>query len=143
MSQVIEAKPSSEGPHILLRLIWFILVGWWLGQIVLLLAWALNLLVVTLPLGLWLLNRLPQVFTLRPTSHRIEAFHGGSGTVIVRQEAEQRPFLLRAVYFLLVGWWASLVWLEAAWLLALSIIGIPLAFWMFGVSDAVTTLRRM
>ena len=140
---VIQAKPYSQGPNILLRVLWFIFVGWWLGQIMLLLAWAANVLIVTLPLGMWLLNHLPQVFTLRPTSHRLEAFHGESGTVIVKSEIEQRAFWLRAVYFLLVGWWFSLLWMEAAWLLALTLVGLPLGFWMFGVSAAVTTLRRM
>ncbi|MBI2913341.1 MAG: YccF domain-containing protein [Chloroflexi bacterium] len=139
----MEATPYSERPNIFVRALWFIFIGWWLGQIVLLVAWVANLLVLTLPLGLWLLNRLPQVFTLRPMAHDIEAFHTERGTVIVRRDVEQRGFWVRAVYFVLIGWWFSLLWLELAWVLGLTVIGLPMSFWMLGVSAAVTTLRRM
>ena len=128
---------EDRGPNLLLRVLWFVLVGWWLAGVASGLAWFLNATVIGLPLGLWLLNRLPTLATLRPQEQtwRIE------GTVAIRGKT-QRPFLLRAVYFLLVGWWFSGLWLAAAYLALISIIGLPLAFWMYGRVGAVTTLYR-
>ncbi len=132
-----------DAPNILVRVLWFVFFGWWLGEIVLLLAWVSMILILPIPLGLWMLNRLPQVFTLRPYRYRVEAFQTEAGTILARQNVEQRGFLIRALYFVLIGWWLSLIWLELAWVLAFIIVGLPLAFWMFGVSARVATLRRM
>lgn len=63
-------------------------------------------------------------------------------TVVKSVEPEQRNFWWRTVYFILVGWWFSLIWLELAWLAGLTLILLPLSFWMFTASAAVTTLRR-
>ena len=45
---------------LLVRIVWFILLGWWLGAVAISLAWLLNVLIITLPVGLFILNRLPQ-----------------------------------------------------------------------------------
>jgi uncharacterized membrane protein YccF (DUF307 family) len=142
---VFIVAPTQKGPNLLVRFLWFLFVGWWAGQLVVLLAWLLNLTIIGLPLGLWLLNRLPQVFTLRPETKEwrvSEAGEGGTAWVAEAVSIPQRPLLWRALYFVLIGWWFSLLWLEAAWLLGLSIIGLPLSFLMFSKSAAVTTLRR-
>ena len=55
---------------------------------------------------------------------------------------EQCPFLLRAVYCILIGWWFSGLWMAAAYVALISIVGIPLAFWMYGRIGALTTLFR-
>ncbi len=46
------------------RALWFICVGWWIGFIYLYTAWALCVLIVTMPIGLWLFNRTGRVMTL-------------------------------------------------------------------------------
>ena len=56
---------------------------------------------------------------------------------------DQHPLIVRAVYFLLVGWWFSGVWMAVAYALLISIIGMPIAFWMYGRVGAVTTLHRV
>jgi uncharacterized membrane protein YccF (DUF307 family) len=124
-------------PNLILRVIWFVLVGWWLAGILSAAAWALNTTIIGLPLGLWLINRLPLAATLRP----IESFYQVvDGQVI--SGVRQRPFLIRAVYFLLIGWWLSGLWMALAYALLISIIGMPVAFWMYGRIGAVTTLFR-
>jgi len=100
---------------------------------------------IGLPLGLWLLNRLPQVFTLRGETKQWQVSAAGEGDTTWMAQAvsiTQRPLHWRALYFVLVGWWLSLLWLEVAWLVGLTIIGLPLSFFMFSKSAAVTTLRR-
>lgn len=124
--------------NILIRALWFIFIGWWLGLIAIWAGWLLNVLIITLPLGLFILNRLPQIMTLRPESQDWQV--DGSGRIIAG-EPQQVNFIVRAIYFLLIGWWFSLVWLSLAYLALAVIILMPLAFWMFNRAPAVTTLR--
>ena len=137
-------QPEEKGPGCLIRILYFIFVGLWLGGIVTVAAWVLNVTIIGLPLGLWLLNRLPQLMTLKPvkTQARVTV---QDGKVIYRESSlPARPFLVRMVYFILIGWWFSALWLIAAWLLTgLSLgLGLPLAFWMFDQTPAITTLAR-
>ena len=143
---------QSSGPNIIIRILWFIFVGWWLGQLMLLLAWVLNILIITLPLGLYILNRLPQIVTLRRTSQTFQVDTTTEGMTIAQtREIEQRPFVWRAIYFVCVGWWLSFLWMEVAWLIGvvgaitivLAPIALPISFAMFSKSAAITTLRRM
>lgn len=128
---------QSGGPNILVRAIWFVLIGWWLGGIVSGLAWLLVVSIIGLPLGLWLINRLPAVITLRPQGQQWRVQDG-----VLVQGQQQRGFLVRAVWFLLVGWWLSALWMAAAYAALVTIILLPLAFWMYGRVGAVTTLYR-
>ncbi len=138
----VVVQVQERAPGLLIRAVWFIFVGWWLGQLAVLSAWVLNVLIITLPLGLYILNRLPQVFTLRPSSQSWQIQAAGEGVTVVKSvDISQRDFWLRAVYFLLIGWWFSLIWLEAAWLAGVTLILLPLSFWMFAKAAAVTTLR--
>jgi len=140
----VVVQPYVQGPGCLIRILYFIFVGLWLGGMVTLAAWVLNLTIVGLPLGLWLLNRLPLVMTLKPVK-----FQGRvtvvDGKVIYRESnLSAHPFLLRTFYFILIGWWLSALWLAAAWLLTgITLgLGLPLAFWMFDQTPAITTLAR-
>lgn len=120
-----------RGPNVFVTLLWVLFVGWWLGLAWSALAWFLMVTIIGLPLGLWMLYRLPQVTTLRPPLERAN----GEG-------AKQRPFILRALYFILVGWWFSGVWMSAAWACAAVVVGLPLAIWMWNHTPFVTTLAR-
>lgn len=122
----------------LLRFVWFILIGWWLGQIAIAIAWFFNVTIIGLPIGLFIINRLPMIITLRPPSVDWDPV----GDVYHAVPKLQLSFLVRALYFVLIGWWLSLFWLEVAYVLLLPIVTIPISFFMFSKSAAVTTLRR-
>jgi uncharacterized membrane protein YccF (DUF307 family) len=94
----ITAPPTPEELPIGIRALWFLFVGLWAGQIWLLVAWLFNLTLIGLPLGMWMLNQLPQVMTLRQQRR-------GLHQPIARSSV---PFVARAIYFVLVGWWLSL-----------------------------------
>jgi len=47
------------------RALWFVCVGWWAVGLAMLLAYALCLTLVLLPVGLMLFNRVPAVMTLQ------------------------------------------------------------------------------
>ena len=57
---------QSAGPGLIVRVLWFIFLGWWVGAAVSAVAWFLVLTVIGLPFGLWIINRLPSIMTLRP-----------------------------------------------------------------------------
>ena len=128
---------ESPAPSLIIRVIYFVLIGWWLGGLLSAFAWFLNATIIGLPLGLYIINRLPTFITLRPQEQAWEV----QGDMVL-SKVEQRPFLLRAIYFLLVGWWFSGVWMAIAYIALITIIGMPLAFWMYGRIGAVTTLFR-
>ncbi len=64
METPIVVQPS--GPNIIIRVLWFLFIGLWLGAIVSSIAWLCNVTIIGLPLGLWLIDRLPTIITLRP-----------------------------------------------------------------------------
>jgi uncharacterized membrane protein YccF (DUF307 family) len=129
--QHIYVTTPAETP-ILARALWFLFIGLWAGQIWLLLAWLLNLTLIGLPLGMWMLNHMPQVMTLRSMAPRRLGAPLHSTT----------SFTVRVIYFVLIGWWVSLLWLQLAWLAAATIIGLPLAFLMFERVATVMTLAE-
>ncbi len=61
---------------------------------------------------------------------------------VVAVSRPQQPFLLRALYFLLVGWWLSAIWIAVAWALCASIIGLVIGFWMLNRTAAVVSLAQ-
>ena len=128
---------QSSGPGCLIRGLWFILIGWWLGGLVSAAAWALNATIILLPIGLYIINRMPTIITLAPLEQRWRLEDG-----VLRQGVEQYNFFLRAIYFLLIGIWFSGVWLAVAYLALVTIIGIPVSFWMYNRIGLVTTLHR-
>ncbi len=141
---VVVVQAPSGGPNLLIRALWFLFIGLWVGAFCTSLAWLLNVTIIGLPLGLYIINRLPQIMTLKPTPSNLQVVAQNGVVVISQGGPTQQPFLLRAVYFLLIGWWLSGLWLAFAWaLIGVTFgLGLPLAFVMFNAVPAVTTLRR-
>jgi uncharacterized membrane protein YccF (DUF307 family) len=54
----------------------------------------------------------------------------------------QHNWLLRLIYFVLIGWWLSFLWINAAWIISATIIGLPIGIWMFNRLPGITTLMR-
>lgn len=138
------AQTVSQEPGIplLLRILYFFLFGWWATGIWILVAWLLNLTLIGLPLGIWMLHRVPQVLTLQPSKHIVVAETRGDLVQLRTEGLPQRPWPLRLIYFVLIGWWLSLLWAGLAWLLSVTVIGLPIAIWMFNRLPAVTTLMK-
>ena len=117
---------------LLVRALWFVVVGWWATPAVVNAAWFLNATIVGIPLGVKLVNLVPTVLTLKePRS--LSAPETSRG---------QRSFVVRAAYFVFVGWWLSLIWANVAAFLAVTIVGLPVAYWMFNRLPFVTSLYR-
>jgi uncharacterized membrane protein YccF (DUF307 family) len=129
----------NSGPGLLIRALYFILFGLWFSGIWAAVAWVLCVTIIGLPFGLWMLNRLPQVSTLQPSRSDLVITNNGR---VVEVGRRQQPFLLRALYFLLVGWWFSAIWIIVAWALCASIIGLVIGFWMLNRTAAVVSLAQ-
>ncbi|KAB1192765.1 YccF domain-containing protein [Haloferax sp. MBLA0076] len=117
---------------LLVRILWFLFIGWWATPAVVNIAWFLNATIIGLPLGIKLINLVPTVLSLKePRSlGNPDAATG------------QRSLLVRGVYFLFVGWWLSWFWANVAAFFAVTIVGLPIAYWMFNRLPAVTSLYR-
>ncbi len=77
-------------------------------------------------------NLLPLILTLRPRSPGYSL----DGTV------EQLPLWIRAVWFILVGWWLGALYMTVAWGLCVLLITLPIGLWLFNRVGAVMTLLR-
>ena len=130
---------AKKNPGCLVQLVWFALVGWWLGQAWVAVAWFLAATIVGMPLAIIMFNRVPEVIALRGESELVVRSWGWR-TVVT--PVPQHNILLRALYFVLIGWWASALWIEAAFWLCATLIGLPLGFWMFGRVPFLVSLRR-
>ncbi|HSR34729.1 MAG TPA: YccF domain-containing protein [Anaerolineae bacterium] len=133
---------QEAGMPLLLRILYFFLFGWWATGVWINAAWFLNLTIIGLPLGVWMLNRVPQVLTLRPTKQVLVAYERGEQIQLRSEGIPQHPWLLRLIYFVLIGWWLSWLWANAGWIISLTIIGLPLGIWMLNRVPAITTLMR-
>jgi uncharacterized membrane protein YccF (DUF307 family) len=137
---IIELK---TGPHILVRVVWYMFIGWWLTGIVMVIAWLAAIIVIGLPLTFYLVNRIPTVLTLRPRREQHELVTGSDGVTRYRRISTQQSGLLpRIAYFLLVGWWASALWMIGSYILMITIIGIPLGLMMVNRLPFVFSLHR-
>ena len=134
-----QAMITRKQPGCLIQILWFALIGWWAGQTWAAIAWFLCVTIIGMPLGVMMLNNLPKIIALRDPS---EAMLIQRGEHMIVREIPQVNIVLRALYFLLVGWWLSLIWIELAFVVSLTIVGLPLGFWMFDLVPGLVSLKR-
>ena len=143
MQRPVIVNVQNNQPNLILRALWFIFIGWWAGLIWLHVAYVLCVSIIFLPIGLIMLNRLPTILTLR-TSLRETIYSDQYGRVGVSiGEPTQISFVVRAIYFLLIGWWLGYLWAVVGYALCFTIILIPLSVLMLDNLPAIATLRRM
>lgn len=124
----------KQGPGCLIQILWFVFVGWWLGSFAVAAAYVMFLLVITIPVGIAILNNIPMIMALRQPDRLVTAY----GEVAVRQH----NFLLRALWFIFVGWWLAGIALAIGYALCMTFIGLPFGFVIFDMVPGMLTLRR-
>jgi uncharacterized membrane protein YccF (DUF307 family) len=140
-SQIVAVQP--QGPGFLVRAVWFVLVGWWLTAIVISIAYVLALSILGLPFAFYLFNRIPAVLTLRGRTKTYEVATSADGTrSLTAANIGQLPMLLRAIWFVLVGFWLGAIWMSIAYVLCVLIVTLPFGLAMFNRVGAVMTLLR-
>lgn len=128
---------QNTSPGCLIQILYFLVIGWWLGGAWVIAAWILMVSIIGLPVGAAMLNNVPQVMALR--GKRIVQVNANGQT----KNAPELSILIRAPYFLLIGWWFSAIWLSLGYACAMSVIGLPIGFWMFDLAPAIATLKRI
>jgi uncharacterized membrane protein YccF (DUF307 family) len=114
------------------RALYFLLIGWWLAAIWGFVAWLLCVSIVLLPLGTVMFNQLPKVLTLKPVEE--DPYTG--------RAPEELPWLLRAAWFVFVGWWAGLIAFKVGYLLCITLVGMPLGVWCLHRVPLAMTLKQ-
>ena len=133
----------KSGPGLLVRALYFLLVGWWLTGIVAGVAWFSMITIIGLPLGIWLINRIPTVLTLRPRTSYVYAWTDASGrTFTTEATIDQPPWWARGLWFVFVGWWASAFVMTIGYALCLLIITLPIGLMLFNRVPFVASLYR-
>ncbi len=99
----------------LLNLIWLVLCGWWMALLYAIAGVLMCVLIITFPFGL-------QAFKL--AGFMLWPF---GRTVVRRADAGATSLLGNVVWIIVVGWELAIGHLVSAALLAITIIGIPLA----------------
>jgi uncharacterized membrane protein YccF (DUF307 family) len=150
----VNVNVRQSGPGFLTRALYFLFIGWWFGLLWLNIGFGLCIFIVTIPLGLVMLNRLPQVMTLKSpgtsTSVNVSSAmqYGPGGPVMVSNVnvnvggTQQHNFLVRALYFLLVGWWAGYLLAYLGYFCCVSLILLPVGVMILNQLPMVLTLRR-
>jgi hypothetical protein len=96
VTTIVELK---SGPHILVRIVWYVLAGWWITGIAMGIAWFAAIIVIGLPLTFYLVNRIPTLLTLRPRRARFAMVTGDDGSTGYRRiSTEQTSAIVRIVY---------------------------------------------
>jgi uncharacterized membrane protein YccF (DUF307 family) len=131
--QMVQMNVQQSGPGCLVRGLWYIFIGCWLGFIWLNLGYFFILIVIGLPLGLVMLNRLPWVLTLKQPSHVVQVTSAPGMTQVTIGGTKQYNMLVRSIYFLLVGWWAGYLWACLGYILCLLIVTLPLGLVMLNL----------
>jgi len=139
---VVVVNKTGTGPGCIVQGLWFLFVGWWLGGLAIALAWILNITILGLPLGMAILNNVPKLLALQSGEKTIQAITKDGVTTITEVAPKQLNFLVRAIFFALIGWWWSGVWLAIGYLLCVTILLMPVGLQMFRLTPMMTTLRR-
>jgi uncharacterized membrane protein YccF (DUF307 family) len=140
------AQPTvvyQRGPNLLVRFIWWLFIGWWASGIAVGVAWVALITIVGIPLGIWIINRLPSILTLRPRTRTWSLGQDEQGREEVSDRSRpQVAWPIRGLWFILVGWWASAIWMSLAWLVQLTVIGIPISLLMFNRTPFIASIYR-
>src|SRR6266568_6821629 len=140
--QIVNVNIQQKQHGLFMRALYFIFIGWWAGLFWLNMGYFFVLTVIGLPVGLLMLNRLPTVLTLKPASQQVNINITGGVTNINIGGAQQVSFLIRAVYFVFIGWWAGLLLAWVAYALFVLVVTIPLGVMLLNLLPTVITLRK-
>jgi uncharacterized membrane protein YccF (DUF307 family) len=141
MPSIHMSMQSSSLPFAL-RAIWFVCVGWWLSGLFIVAGYLCLLSFVLMPVGFWILNRIPQAQTLRARNRSMATEFRDGAIHFTESNAPQYPWYARLVYLVFVGWWAGLAWLWVAWFFGILILTLPLSIWMIDRTPGVITLQK-
>jgi uncharacterized membrane protein YccF (DUF307 family) len=121
---------------------WALLVGSWATLIGTAIAWVLIVTGIGAPYGMRLLNRLPRwAFPEVPGLQFLTTIPEMVQTLESKSNEQVHPGV-RIAYTIVIGWWLSLLALVLAWLVMMSLYGIPSAQRLQSRVPRLATLSR-
>jgi uncharacterized membrane protein YccF (DUF307 family) len=110
---------------------WFLLIGWWVSLLVIVLAVILTLTIIGLPQAFVLIDRIPAIAIRKEPPFRVSTYESTSRRI------------LRAVYFLCIGcWFTTLLIIVALWInYTFGLFGANfISDWMVSRAPSIATL---
>lgn len=135
------ALQQNNSPSWVIRIIWFIFVGWWLSAIFMVIGLVGIASIILSPIGFWFINRVPWAQTLRQRSTRFSYLEQNGQMVLTQHAPQQYPWPIRLLY-LPIGFVLGLFWLSIAWSISIPIISLPISIWMVDRAPSIITLER-
>jgi hypothetical protein len=127
--------PSRADVPIPARAAWFLLAGSWLACWWVIATWLVLNLVVFGAQANRMITMIPNVLTLRTAGHPPSSIVPSPRTAVSGLDGGAR-----VAYWLLFGWWASLVWMIVAYGISMTGVGIPIGYRMFSVTPRIAHL---
>jgi uncharacterized membrane protein YccF (DUF307 family) len=135
----VPAPPPA--PPLALRAAWYVVAGVVCTLFWIIAAWVVLISVVGRTVATRMLERAPTILTLHLAGPRSPAWMTAPVPYRAPYPASapmNSPS--RVLYFIFIGWWASLIWLIFAYFAVLSVVGIPLAYRMLETAPKVAYL---
>ncbi|MBF0410273.1 MAG: YccF domain-containing protein [Candidatus Riflebacteria bacterium] len=126
---------------LILRIVWFVFIGLPLGWTCIQIGWFLMLTIIGIPISLWLFGKIPMIMTLQLKVEDRYKLNLRENEVFLNN-TDQYSMLIRIPYFILIGWWFSYIWINLAYILTATVIGLPFGFWMFNRLPFVVFLTK-
>jgi uncharacterized membrane protein YccF (DUF307 family) len=135
-------RTQQSGPGVVVRALWFVFIGWWLTGMLSAVAWVCLVSIVGLPLGIYIINRIPTFLTLRPRTRYLVASDVGGTIMLTEQQRPQHPWYVRGLWFVVIGWWLSAIWMGIGYVLVLLVLTLPIGLMMYNRVPAIASLYR-
>lgn len=132
---------QNNSPSWIIRILWFIFVGWWLSAIFMVVGLIGLASIVLAPVGFWFINRVAWAQTLRRRSTQYSYLEQNGQMILTQHAPQQYPWILRLLY-LPIGFVLGLIWLAIAWSISIPIISLPISIWMVDRAPSIITLER-
>jgi uncharacterized membrane protein YccF (DUF307 family) len=134
---------TKQGPGLLVRALWFVVVGWWLTGIVSAVAWLAMVTIIGLPIGIYLVNHVPTVLTLRPRTRETHLAWDAYGRPVGLETRIPQPhWLVRLIWFLFAGWWLSAAVMSLGFVLICLVVTLPVGLMLYNRVPFVASLYR-
>lgn len=134
---LIEVKKHG----LIVRALYFVLIGWWFGLFWSFLSWFMYATVVFAPIGVVMMNKIPGAVSLKAREKNVKVISDEKGYTVRQVNQKQFPILVRIIYYP-IGLVASLLTILLGWLLCCLLITLPLGIMVFNVVPAVASLHR-